>query len=876
MTRLAGIAVLTIICGLSAHANASPPIRAVPDARVGPASTTESARPSDARFALFRAEPPETLLVADLADARAAAPDEIAAIQDEARSGRTPTRNGFRRELPTGLTVDLAAGASSSTRRATVPGLLSVSEGGAITWAGTFRANRAWALRILLTNVTAPQGTRFLVCGKAQADCTAFGPEVITDRAEIWSPIVEGDTLHLEVSTPAAGAGGTGAGFVPAALMEVISPDLLTADVGGAAARVTALDTSCMANGECISDATLPDLSKYRSAYAHLQFVEGGSNYICSGALVNDDGVDGFIPYLLTANHCFDSQASASSLVSYFDYRYSSCAGGRPSLSTLPKVYGGSLLATNSSSDFTFLRLSSNPTGTRYYLGWDARGIPSGATLYRLSHPYGWPQYFSTGQYLSSPSNYCSSLPPSRFAYSTPMYGGTAGGSSGSPVLLTGGYIVGQLYGACGTGDLKDPCDPRNMDVDGSFASTWSVVWQWLRPSAAGSKPVPDFGYSPAAPRVGESVQFTDISSNGPTSWSWNFGDGLQSTQKNPTHVYANAGTYTVYMTANNAAGSGTTSRTITVNALPLPPAITYFGANPPAVSPGQMATLTWNSTGGTSAYMTQGIGQVSTNGNRTIVPVTGVPYTLTVSGPGGTTSATLTIASVGTTYANSWIVPSTARVVGAGGAFWTTDLTLMNPEAITISVNLKFLGHGDSGLAGPERSFTLYPMSSVVLPDVLGSEFGLVSDWGPILVRTVTGAVVTQAQTSTPGGGGTYGQSVPAVARANAITTTPRAICGIRQDSDFRTNIVLVNLAEQNAQVDLLLMSSGGSALASIQETLGPLGFRQLNIANNFGVSNVVGATLIVSSKSAQTPVAAYASVIDNRTADPRTLLPQ
>ena len=116
----------------------------------------------------------------------------------------------------------------------------------------------------------------------------------------------------------------------------------------------------------------------------------------------------------------------------------------------------------------------------------------------------------------------------------------------------------------------------------------------------------------------------------------------------------------------------------------------------------------------------------------------------------------------------------------------------------------------------------------------------------------------------------------MPAVARANAITTTPRAICGIRQDSDFRTNIVLVNLAEQNAQVDLLLMSSGGSALASIQETLGPLGFRQLNIANNFGVSNVVGATLIVSSKSAQTPVAAYASVIDNRTADPRTLLPQ
>ncbi|HQP89288.1 MAG TPA: trypsin-like peptidase domain-containing protein, partial [Thermoanaerobaculia bacterium] len=498
MERLARIGVLTITCGLSGIGMGAPPIgiQLGSDDRVGPASIAEPGRASDARFALFRSEPMDALLVAELADSRVALPDEITKLRDDVRSGRTPTRNGFTRELPAGLAVDLVADASASARRAAAPGLLSVSESGAISWAGAFRAKGAWALRILLTNVAVPPGTRFLVCGKVQADCTSFGPEAVTERAEIWSPIVEGDTIHLEVSVPSDSSGAAGGGFVPSSLMEIVSPDLLAADLAGPATKITALDTSCMANGECVSDATLPDLSKYRSAYAHLQYVENGSNYICSGALVNDDGVDGFIPYLLTANHCFDGQASASSLVSYFDYRYSSCSGGRPSLATLPKVYGATLLATGSSSDFTFLRLSSNPSGYRTYLGWDARGIASGATLYRLSHPYGWPQYFSTGQYLSSPSNYCSSLPPSRFAYSNPTYGGTAGGSSGSPVLLTGGYIVGQLYGGCGSGDLKDPCDPRNMDVDGSFASTWSTVWQWLRPAAAGSKPVPDFGYS--------------------------------------------------------------------------------------------------------------------------------------------------------------------------------------------------------------------------------------------------------------------------------------------------------------------------------------------------------------------------------------------
>lgn len=43
---------------------------------------------------------------------------------------------------------------------------------------------------------------------------------------------------------------------------------------------------------------------------------------------------------------------------------------------------------------------------------------------------------------------------------------------------------------------------------------------------------------------------FTDASS-GATSWSWDFGDGNSSTQQNPTHTYAQNGTYTVTLTIN-------------------------------------------------------------------------------------------------------------------------------------------------------------------------------------------------------------------------------------------------------------------------------------------------------------------------------------
>ena len=44
-------------------------------------------------------------------------------------------------------------------------------------------------------------------------------------------------------------------------------------------------------------------------------------------------------------------------------------------------------------------------------------------------------------------------------------------------------------------------------------------------------------------------VQFTDTSTGGPTSWSWDFGDGTTSTAQNPSHPYG-PGTFTVKLTA--------------------------------------------------------------------------------------------------------------------------------------------------------------------------------------------------------------------------------------------------------------------------------------------------------------------------------------
>lgn len=65
--------------------------------------------------------------------------------------------------------------------------------------------------------------------------------------------------------------------------------------------------------------------------------------------------------------------------------------------------------------------------------------------------------------------------------------------------------------------------------------------------------PTASFNYS----ANGLIIQFMDSSTESPTSWAWDFGDGAStSTQKNPSWTYSAAGTYTVELTATNADGS--------------------------------------------------------------------------------------------------------------------------------------------------------------------------------------------------------------------------------------------------------------------------------------------------------------------------------
>jgi uncharacterized repeat protein (TIGR01451 family) len=60
-------------------------------------------------------------------------------------------------------------------------------------------------------------------------------------------------------------------------------------------------------------------------------------------------------------------------------------------------------------------------------------------------------------------------------------------------------------------------------------------------------------------------AQFNDLSTNTPTSWLWDFGDGSTSTDQHPTHTYATPGDYTVCLTATNDWGSSQTCQPVMI-----------------------------------------------------------------------------------------------------------------------------------------------------------------------------------------------------------------------------------------------------------------------------------------------------------------------
>ncbi len=67
----------------------------------------------------------------------------------------------------------------------------------------------------------------------------------------------------------------------------------------------------------------------------------------------------------------------------------------------------------------------------------------------------------------------------------------------------------------------------------------------------------PEVGFEvqPSSGFTWDTFQFTDLTSDNPSSWYWNFGDGATTNLQSPTHVYSKPGIYTINLTVSNQYG---------------------------------------------------------------------------------------------------------------------------------------------------------------------------------------------------------------------------------------------------------------------------------------------------------------------------------
>lgn len=358
-------------------------------------------------------------------------------------------------------------------------------------WRLGIKSPGAYSINLIFDKFFLPPGVKFYVYSADRTMLIGAFTEInnLPERVFSIAP-VKGDYIILECDEPA--------GFTRSAEIQVSSVIhayknifnyFVTDDFGQ--------------SGACNRNVICPEGDPWRNQIrsASMILTSGGSR-ICSGSLVNNTRNDGS-PFFMSARHC---GTSVSTWVFMFKYESATCTPNQDGPTTFT-ISGATLLASNTASDFTLMRLSSRPPVTYnvYYSGWDRRDIAptSGSGIH---HPSGDIKKISFSN-VSFTSDTWSGTPPNSHwrVYWTPISGGqvpiTEPGSSGSPIYNQDKRYVGQLHG--GPSYCYAPQGSLN-DLYGKFSMSWDYgssssdrAKDWLDSNNTGALYID--GYDPSA-----------------------------------------------------------------------------------------------------------------------------------------------------------------------------------------------------------------------------------------------------------------------------------------------------------------------------------------------------------------------------------------
>lgn len=366
-------------------------------------------------------------------------------LEDQARAmdPGVPTRIGIERPLPGGVVTPETHGE-----------WLTMDDGSRV-WRIRLEAPDARALRVHFSAFNLPPDTRVVVSDETATNGKAYRGRGPARDGTLWSQVTSGAAVIIEFQDP------TGQSPAPTLVIDRISH--LYENPTGLALPASAEAAQGLL--PCHEDVNCHDVDPIAQASVGRMLFNDNGTFVCTGSLLNDTDANTFAGYFLTANHCLSTQTVASTIEVLWFYESTVCDGLRNSG---PTSNGGTLLATNPSSDFTLIRLANDPQDGQGLNAWNL--FPPSGKLASIHHPGG---NFSTAYKRVALSEdgrttvqpICGNLPIDRYWYLDWTTGITEGGSSGAPLFNANWEVVGQLFGVCffSTPGCSNPQDYNNV-----------------------------------------------------------------------------------------------------------------------------------------------------------------------------------------------------------------------------------------------------------------------------------------------------------------------------------------------------------------------------------------------------------------------------
>jgi lysyl endopeptidase len=356
-----------------------------------------------------------------------------------------------------------------------------IAEEGSYYGKFVLKAAGAKTLSINFSNFSLPKGTEMFIYNRDAAMITGVITDAENNKHKIWgSSIYQGDELTIEIKLPIA---------------ERENLTLLITNIAYGYKDIFVNKIAGFGqSGACNINVLCPQGNNWvpeRNTVAFIARSNGAA--LCSGAMIMNTCSTN-IPYLLTADHCFQGDGNVAGWRVFFQAWSATCT---PSQNSDGVLFNGATLRSNwAPSDFCLVELNQVPAANSgiHYAGW-ARGTNAATSGVGIHHPSGDVMKIST--YTTplvredNPAR-CNVNPVGQLQWVVQWNQGvTEGGSSGSPLFDQNHRIVGQLSGGPSACTQSTNC---RLDMYGRFDNSWTGggtnatrLSNWLDPLNTGA-----------------------------------------------------------------------------------------------------------------------------------------------------------------------------------------------------------------------------------------------------------------------------------------------------------------------------------------------------------------------------------------------------